>query len=72
MTPYTPTIGPASASISHLLQRFGGRWLILYEPNLRVWSAERKSPDGRHRRFLAEHSPQALADLLADAETAEP
>jgi len=51
--------------------RFAGRWSIKHEPILNVWSAERKSPDGRHRRFLAGHSAQSLASLLAAAELAE-
>jgi len=57
---------------SDLEARFAGQWSIKHEPILNVWSAERISPDGRHRRFLAEHSAQALASLLAAAELAKP
>ncbi len=64
--------GDAPATITDLLLRFGDRWQLAYQSDLGVWSAERKSPDGRHVRFLAAHDPAELAASLADAEIAEP
>jgi hypothetical protein len=69
MAQHTPTTGPAPASISDLLEQFGGCWQIAYQIDLNVWSAERRSPDGRHVRFVAEHTVGALAARLAGAET---
>lgn len=57
MAPSTPAADPAAASLTQLMQSFGDRWLIIYQPDLRVWSGERRSPDGRHRRFIAGHAP---------------
>jgi hypothetical protein len=64
--------GCRSVSITELLQRFGDRWRIAYLPALNVWSAEQRSADGRHIRFLCQHSTAALADKLAIAETDRP
>jgi len=64
--------GPAPVSITELLQRFADHWMIAYEPTLSVWSAERRSTDGRHIRFLYGHSVAALGAKLADVETAAP
>ena len=71
MTGNTPTTGRAPASISDLLEMFGERWQMAYQGELNVWSAERRSPDGRHRQFLAAHDPATLAGRIRDAETAD-
>jgi hypothetical protein len=71
MTHHGPVTGTAPASITELLQLFGDRWTIAYEPTLNIWSAEGRSTDGRHIRFLSGHSVTALAAKLADVETAE-
>ncbi len=68
-----PTAGPASATvISDLLPRSGGRWQIVCQPGLSVWSAVRRSPDGRRIQFLAERSAEPLAGKLAGAGLVEP
>ncbi len=67
-----PTTAPAPTSISDLTQQFGQRWTVAYDATLNVWSAEQRSPDGRHIRFLAAHAPGELANKLAGAELVEP
>jgi len=73
MAHHDPTPARVRATVTgrELQQQYGDRWSIAFEPALRVWSAERRSPDGRHRRFLAEHTPAVLADKLAVAERAQ-
>jgi len=66
----TAAIAPASATSRELQQEYGGRWDIAFQQDLRIWSAERRSPDGRQRRFIGEHTPAGLAGKLAAAETA--
>jgi hypothetical protein len=60
-----PTPGPGPESL--LESRYGTRWLIQLE-DLGVWSAVRKSEDGRHVRVLV---ARTAAELLAKLETAE-
>ena len=72
MTHHKPAGCRSTASITELLQRFGDRWRIAYQPALNVWSAEQRSADGCHIRFLCEHSTAALASKLAVAETNRP
>ena len=71
MACHDPTPAPDSTISGQLQQAYGDRWDIAFQPDLRVWSAERRSPDGRQRRFMAEHTPAVLADKLAVAETAQ-
>ena len=63
-----PTTEPAPASIAELFQRFADRWKIIYETALSVWSAERRSADGREIRFICDPDPAALAAKLQTAE----
>jgi len=72
MACHHPTAPPASTTSRQLQQAYGDRWDIAFQPDLRIWSAERRSPDGRQRRFIAEHTPAGLAAKLAAAETAHP
>jgi hypothetical protein len=65
--------GPGRAAspapgIAGLILEYGDRWRIAYDIALSVWSAERRSPDGRSRWFIAHREPAVLAARLADAE----
>jgi hypothetical protein len=57
--------------IAGLIMEFGERWSIAYDIALSVWSAERRSPDGRTRWFIAHRKPADLAARLADAEAGQ-
>ena len=52
--------------IAALRHDHGGRWQIEHDPELDVWIAVRKSPDGRHIRVLVAHDPAGLRGKLAD------
>jgi hypothetical protein len=58
----------APVGIAGLILGFGERWTIAYDIALSVWSAERRSPDGRSRWFICEREPAGLAARLAAAE----
>ena len=62
---------PEPASIAELHQRFGERWTITCGPDLAVWSAERRSPDGLSLRLICDRDPAALATKLAVAEAGQ-
>jgi hypothetical protein len=47
-------------------------WQIEHDAGMDVWTAVRKSPDGKHIRILVAHDPGGLAAKLADAEADEP
>ena len=72
MAHHDPTTVPDPASITgdELRHEYGDRWVISFDPDMRAWSAEQRSPDGRQRRYITQHSPAELADRLAAAETA--
>jgi hypothetical protein len=72
MTQHDPTTGHAAATITcdELHRQYGSRWNITFEQDRRTWSAEQRSPDGRQRRYITEHSPAELARRLATAEAA--
>jgi hypothetical protein len=75
MDPNSGTSGSEPASIvtpDELVRRYGERWHITCDPPYITWEAERRSADGRHRRFLAAHSADELAGKLAAAEVTEP
>ena len=54
--------------VAGLIMEFGDRWRIAYDIALSVWSAERRSPDGRSRWFICEREHAGLAVRLAAAE----
>ncbi len=54
-----------------MLRDHGGRWQI-ENTDVGVWTAVRKSPDGRHIRVLVARDVAALRGKLADAEDEEP
>jgi hypothetical protein len=54
-----------------LQRRFGDRWDIQLE-DLGVWSAVRKSEDGRHIRCIIGRTAAELAGKLEAAEVCEP
>jgi hypothetical protein len=60
------------AEVAALLHDHGDRWQIEHEDGLDVWTAVRKSPDGRHIRVLVAHDPASLRGKLAGAEDEEP
>ena len=63
---------PAQPDPGGELQRlYGDRWQIELE-DLGVWSAVRKSEDGRHIRCLVARTAAELMAKLETAETVEP
>ncbi len=73
--PVTPALAmsaPAADAVASL-NPYLGRWKIGANPGgLPVWTAEHRSPDGRHIRYIVAHSPEELAGKLETAETVEP
>jgi hypothetical protein len=71
--PHAPAAAAARATTTgrQLRQRYGDRWAIGYDPDLRIWSAERRPPDGR-RQFIAGNTPAELAIKLAATEGTPP
>jgi hypothetical protein len=65
------TRSTAQPAITGLIQEYGGRWTIAYQLDLSVWSAERRSQDGRSRWFICDREPALLAARLADAEAGQ-
>lgn len=63
---------PQPAEIAALMQDHGDRWQIEHTEELNVWSAVRRSPDGRHIRVVVAHDPAGLRGKLADVEADEP
>jgi hypothetical protein len=70
MTNHDPTTAPAPPAITHLFERFGECWAIIYDLALAVWSAERRSSDGS-LRFIVDQNPAVLADKLSAAEAGQ-
>ncbi len=70
-SPATPAPPAAADHEGELHRRFGDRWQI-EQPALGVWSATRRSTDGRRIRMIIAHGPAALAGKLETAETAGP
>ena len=68
---------PSHASLAppdpggELQHRFGDRWQI-EQPALGVWSATRRSRDGRHIRCIVARTAADLAAKIATADTEEP
>jgi hypothetical protein len=62
----TPATTPPPTE-AELQRRFGDRWHIELE-DLGVWSAVRKSPDGRHIRCIIGRTTAELAGKLETAE----
>ncbi len=55
------------------LLRFSERWEIIAHPGgLGVWSAEQRSEDGCHIRYIVAPTAAELAEKLQAAETAKP
>ncbi len=46
----------------------GERWQVEHVADLDVWTAVRRSPDGRHIRMLVARSPEGLRAKLADVD----
>jgi len=60
------------AEIAALIHDHGEQWQIEHDPGLNVWTAVRRSPDGRHIRVLVARDPAGLRGKLADVEADEP
>jgi hypothetical protein len=50
------------------MREHGGRWQIEHTEDFDVWTAIRKSPDGRQVRILVSRDPVGLRRKLAAAE----
>ncbi len=70
-SPFTPAPEPAAITGRDLAERFGDRWLIEQE-HPGVWSAGRRSADGRRIRVIIGPSAAELAGKLEAAEVCEP
>lgn len=65
------TTPPArSVTLADLVRRYGDAWEIRQQSC--VWTAEYRSGDGRHIRYLAAHSLAEMAVKLGSASTVEP
>jgi hypothetical protein len=60
------------AEIAALIHDHGERWQLEHDSGLDVWTAVRRSPDGRHIRVLVAHDPASLRDKLETVEADEP
>ena len=60
------------AEIAALIHDHGERWQLEHDPSLDVWTAVRRSPDGRHIRVLVARDPAALRGKLETVEADEP
>jgi hypothetical protein len=60
------------AEIAALMHDHGERWQIEHTDDLNVWTAVRRSPDGRHIRVLVGRDIAALRGKLATVEDDEP
>jgi hypothetical protein len=58
--------------IAALMRDHGGTWQIEHTEELNVWTAVRRSPDGRHIRVLVAHDPASLRGKLETVEHDEP
>jgi hypothetical protein len=63
---------PQPAEIAALLHDFGAAWQLEYTEELDVWSAVRRSPDGRHIRVVVARDPAGLRGKLETVEADEP
>jgi hypothetical protein len=54
--------------IAALLNAHASEWQIEHDTELGVWTAVRRSPDGRHVRVLVGRDPAALREKIEDAE----
>jgi len=61
----------AATSADDVQRRYGDRWQIELE-DLGVWSAVRRTPDGRHIRCLVARTTDELAAKLETADVVEP
>ena len=64
-------VASTDAAEGELQRLYGDRWQIELE-DLGVWSAVRKSEDGRHIRCLVARTAAELLAKLETAETVEP
>ena len=69
--PVTPATTPLPDP-GDLQRQYGDRWQIELESTLGVWSALRRSPDGRQIRCIIGRSAAELMAKLETAETVEP
>ena len=67
-----PQIAPAAITGTSLLKTYGDRWDIRRELAAGIFTAERRSPDGAHIRFICARSAPELAGKLDAAELAAP
>jgi hypothetical protein len=60
------------ADIAALIHDHGEQWQIEHESGLDVWTAVRRSRDGRHIRVLVARDPAGLRGKLQTVEGDEP
>ena len=59
-------------TLADLVRRFGAQWEIIEHGGLHVISAEHRSADGRHIRYLVARSLTELGAKLETATVVEP
>ena len=67
----SPVTSPPVLDGGELQRRYGSRWTLAADPARGVWSAEFRSPDGRHRRYIVAESAGELDHRLQAAERAD-
>jgi hypothetical protein len=60
------------AGIAALIHDHGEQWQIEHAGDLNVWTAVRRSPDGRHIRVLVARDPASLRGKLETVEADDP
>jgi hypothetical protein len=60
------------AEIAALIHDHGERWQIEHTGDLNVWTAVRRSADGRHIRVLVARDPAGLRGKLETVEADDP
>jgi hypothetical protein len=60
------------AEIAALIHDHGERWQLEHDPGLNVWTAVRRSRDGRHIRVLVARDPAVLRGKLETVEAGDP
>jgi hypothetical protein len=63
---------PRPVDVAALLDECGDRWQAEHDTELDVWTAVRRSADGRHIRVLVGRDAVALRERIEDAEAEEP
>ena len=67
----SPATTPPLISTRQLQERYGARWALAADEARGLWSAEFRSPDGRHRRYIVAMSADDMDHKLQAADRTE-